>query len=198
MCAKACQETVEHSGHLKFFSAVFYAGSSFLITVVNKTVLTSFRYVALCHSFTWCQCTEGADGNTMMHAPLCNQPTLLLFTCRLVLQVSLLPVSGNWPGKLSRCPDFSFPSSLSVTHSQTLEVTLVLPDDHHSCCPICCQNEQNNPVPRLRQKYSLKSKPFRIKNTLFTFVELCRFSKTVHLYFLSRFSLFLCCILGTM
>uniref|UniRef100_A0A8C4NQD4 Solute carrier family 35 member D2 n=1 Tax=Dicentrarchus labrax TaxID=13489 RepID=A0A8C4NQD4_DICLA len=52
MSAKACPETVEHSVQLKFFSAVFYAGSSFLITVVNKTVLTSFRYVSLysrCH-----------------------------------------------------------------------------------------------------------------------------------------------------
>lgn len=47
MSDNACQETVEHSGHQKFFSAVFYAGSSLLITVVNKTVLTSFRYVAL-------------------------------------------------------------------------------------------------------------------------------------------------------
>nr|XP_046243716.1 UDP-N-acetylglucosamine/UDP-glucose/GDP-mannose transporter isoform X2 [Scatophagus argus] len=44
MSAKACQETAEHSGQLKFFSALFYAGSSFLITVVNKTVLTSFRF----------------------------------------------------------------------------------------------------------------------------------------------------------
>ncbi|XP_045890314.1 UDP-N-acetylglucosamine/UDP-glucose/GDP-mannose transporter [Micropterus dolomieu] len=44
MSAKACQENAEHSGQLKFFSAVFYAGSSFLITVVNKTVLTSFRF----------------------------------------------------------------------------------------------------------------------------------------------------------
>ncbi|XP_070760083.1 nucleotide sugar transporter SLC35D2 [Enoplosus armatus] len=44
MSSKACQETVEHSGQLKFLSAVFYAGSSFLITVVNKTVLTSFRF----------------------------------------------------------------------------------------------------------------------------------------------------------
>ena len=33
----------EHSGILKFVSAVFYAGSSFLITVVNKTILTNFR-----------------------------------------------------------------------------------------------------------------------------------------------------------
>ncbi|XP_049435817.1 UDP-N-acetylglucosamine/UDP-glucose/GDP-mannose transporter isoform X2 [Epinephelus fuscoguttatus] len=40
----ACQETTEHSGLLKFSSAVFYAGSSFLITVVNKTVLTSYRF----------------------------------------------------------------------------------------------------------------------------------------------------------
>ncbi|XP_040899282.1 UDP-N-acetylglucosamine/UDP-glucose/GDP-mannose transporter isoform X2 [Toxotes jaculatrix] len=44
MSAKACQDTAEHSGLLKLFSAVFYAGSSFLITVVNKTVLTSFRF----------------------------------------------------------------------------------------------------------------------------------------------------------
>lgn len=47
MSAKACQETVEHSGHMKFVSALFYAGSSFLLTVANKTVLTSFGYVAL-------------------------------------------------------------------------------------------------------------------------------------------------------
>ncbi|KAG7237566.1 hypothetical protein INR49_032183, partial [Caranx melampygus] len=44
MSTKACQVTVEHSGLHKFFSALFYAGSSFLITVVNKTVLTSFRF----------------------------------------------------------------------------------------------------------------------------------------------------------
>ncbi|XP_042344172.1 UDP-N-acetylglucosamine/UDP-glucose/GDP-mannose transporter [Plectropomus leopardus] len=44
MSADACQETAEHSGLLKLSSAVFYAGSSFLITVVNKTVLTSFRF----------------------------------------------------------------------------------------------------------------------------------------------------------
>ncbi|XP_032372768.1 UDP-N-acetylglucosamine/UDP-glucose/GDP-mannose transporter [Etheostoma spectabile] len=44
MSANDCQETVEHSGLLKFYSAVFYAGSSFLITVVNKSVLTSFRF----------------------------------------------------------------------------------------------------------------------------------------------------------
>ncbi|XP_041643283.1 UDP-N-acetylglucosamine/UDP-glucose/GDP-mannose transporter isoform X1 [Cheilinus undulatus] len=44
MSAKVCQEVVEHPGQLKFLSAVFYAGSSFLITVVNKTVLTTFRF----------------------------------------------------------------------------------------------------------------------------------------------------------
>ncbi|XP_072243805.1 nucleotide sugar transporter SLC35D2 [Leuresthes tenuis] len=44
MSAEACGETTEHSGVLKFSSALFYAGSSFLITVVNKTVLTSFRF----------------------------------------------------------------------------------------------------------------------------------------------------------
>ncbi|KAM4576682.1 nucleotide sugar transporter SLC35D2 [Odontesthes bonariensis] len=44
MSAEACGETTEHSGLLKFSSALFYAGSSFLITVVNKTVLTSFRF----------------------------------------------------------------------------------------------------------------------------------------------------------
>ncbi|XP_071339460.1 nucleotide sugar transporter SLC35D2 isoform X2 [Trachinotus anak] len=44
MSAKVCQATAEHSGLHKFFSAVFYAGSSFLITVVNKTVLTSYRF----------------------------------------------------------------------------------------------------------------------------------------------------------
>uniref|UniRef100_A0A667ZQC1 UDP-N-acetylglucosamine/UDP-glucose/GDP-mannose transporter-like n=1 Tax=Myripristis murdjan TaxID=586833 RepID=A0A667ZQC1_9TELE len=43
MSAKVCQEA-DHSGLLKFSSAAFYAGSSFLITVVNKTVLTSFRF----------------------------------------------------------------------------------------------------------------------------------------------------------
>ncbi|XP_070689657.1 nucleotide sugar transporter SLC35D2 [Pempheris klunzingeri] len=44
MSAKACQESVDHPPQLKFLSAVFYAACSFLITVVNKTVLTSFRF----------------------------------------------------------------------------------------------------------------------------------------------------------
>ncbi|KAM9744547.1 nucleotide sugar transporter SLC35D2 [Menidia menidia] len=44
MSVGAGGESAEHSGLLKFSSAVFYAGSSFLITVVNKTVLTSFRF----------------------------------------------------------------------------------------------------------------------------------------------------------
>lgn len=44
MSAEACQETEEHSALLKLLSALFYAGSSFLITVVNKTVLTTFRF----------------------------------------------------------------------------------------------------------------------------------------------------------
>ncbi|KAK9522920.1 hypothetical protein VZT92_019356 [Zoarces viviparus] len=44
MSSTACQEPVVHSGVLRFYSAVFYAGSSFVITVVNKTVLTSFRF----------------------------------------------------------------------------------------------------------------------------------------------------------
>ncbi|CAJ1069044.1 UDP-N-acetylglucosamine/UDP-glucose/GDP-mannose transporter isoform X1 [Xyrichtys novacula] len=38
------QEAAEHPAQLKFLSALFYAGSSFLITVVNKTVLTTFRF----------------------------------------------------------------------------------------------------------------------------------------------------------
>ncbi|XP_061585360.1 nucleotide sugar transporter SLC35D2 [Cololabis saira] len=44
MSAEVCRETAEHPGALKFVSALFYAGCSFLITVVNKTVLTSFRF----------------------------------------------------------------------------------------------------------------------------------------------------------
>ncbi|KAG7265124.1 hypothetical protein CRUP_032124, partial [Coryphaenoides rupestris] len=40
---KAAAET-EHSAFLKTSSAAFYAASSFLITVVNKTVLTNFRF----------------------------------------------------------------------------------------------------------------------------------------------------------
>ncbi|XP_029366634.1 UDP-N-acetylglucosamine/UDP-glucose/GDP-mannose transporter isoform X1 [Echeneis naucrates] len=44
MSAEARPDTADHSGLHKFCSAVFYAGSSFLITVVNKTVLTSFRF----------------------------------------------------------------------------------------------------------------------------------------------------------
>ncbi|KAJ4942202.1 hypothetical protein JOQ06_012068 [Pogonophryne albipinna] len=42
MSAIGGPQTVEHSGMLKLYSALFYAGCSFLITVVNKTVLTSF------------------------------------------------------------------------------------------------------------------------------------------------------------
>lgn len=44
MSAKVSQEAVEHSVHLRILSAVFYAVSSFLITMVNKTVLTTFRF----------------------------------------------------------------------------------------------------------------------------------------------------------
>uniref|UniRef100_A0A669BJY9 UDP-N-acetylglucosamine/UDP-glucose/GDP-mannose transporter n=1 Tax=Oreochromis niloticus TaxID=8128 RepID=A0A669BJY9_ORENI len=44
MSLEPCEETVEHSALLKLLSALFYAGSSFLITVVNKTVLTTFRF----------------------------------------------------------------------------------------------------------------------------------------------------------
>ncbi|KAG7488904.1 hypothetical protein JOB18_000923 [Solea senegalensis] len=41
---KTCPGLAEHSALLRFTSAVFYAGCSLLITVVNKTVLTSFRF----------------------------------------------------------------------------------------------------------------------------------------------------------
>ncbi|XP_028270240.1 UDP-N-acetylglucosamine/UDP-glucose/GDP-mannose transporter [Parambassis ranga] len=44
MSVEACREPAEHSAILKFSSALFYASSSFLITVVNKTVLTSYRF----------------------------------------------------------------------------------------------------------------------------------------------------------
>ncbi|KAM9858703.1 nucleotide sugar transporter SLC35D2 isoform 2-T2 [Aulostomus maculatus] len=44
MSAVTGQEGAPHSGLLKLVSALFYAASSFLITVVNKTVLTSFRF----------------------------------------------------------------------------------------------------------------------------------------------------------
>ncbi|XP_037339206.2 nucleotide sugar transporter SLC35D2 [Pungitius pungitius] len=44
MSSDSGPETAQHSGLLKFYSALFYAGSSFVITVVNKTVLTSFRF----------------------------------------------------------------------------------------------------------------------------------------------------------
>ncbi|XP_063345881.1 nucleotide sugar transporter SLC35D2 [Pelmatolapia mariae] len=44
MSLEPCEETVEHSALLKLLSALFYAGSSLLITVVNKTVLTTFRF----------------------------------------------------------------------------------------------------------------------------------------------------------
>ncbi|XP_034398175.1 UDP-N-acetylglucosamine/UDP-glucose/GDP-mannose transporter isoform X2 [Cyclopterus lumpus] len=40
----ACQQPAQHSRLLRLYSALFYAGSSFVITVVNKTVLTSFRF----------------------------------------------------------------------------------------------------------------------------------------------------------
>uniref|UniRef100_A0A3P8WT58 UDP-N-acetylglucosamine/UDP-glucose/GDP-mannose transporter n=1 Tax=Cynoglossus semilaevis TaxID=244447 RepID=A0A3P8WT58_CYNSE len=44
MSDRASRDEVEHSAMLRVSSALFYAGSSFLITVVNKTVLTSFRF----------------------------------------------------------------------------------------------------------------------------------------------------------
>ncbi|CAN9513110.1 unnamed protein product [Ophioblennius macclurei] len=44
MSAEVDEEPTEHSGPAKLLSALFYACSSFLITVVNKIVLTSFRF----------------------------------------------------------------------------------------------------------------------------------------------------------
>ncbi|XP_029019365.1 UDP-N-acetylglucosamine/UDP-glucose/GDP-mannose transporter isoform X4 [Betta splendens] len=42
--AAARQDAAEHPAAHRVGSALFYAGSSFLITVVNKTVLTTFRF----------------------------------------------------------------------------------------------------------------------------------------------------------
>ncbi|TNN50182.1 UDP-N-acetylglucosamine/UDP-glucose/GDP-mannose transporter [Liparis tanakae] len=44
MPADGCPQPARHSRLPRLYSAVFYAGSSFVITVVNKTVLTSFRF----------------------------------------------------------------------------------------------------------------------------------------------------------
>uniref|UniRef100_A0A672JGM2 UDP-N-acetylglucosamine/UDP-glucose/GDP-mannose transporter-like n=1 Tax=Salarias fasciatus TaxID=181472 RepID=A0A672JGM2_SALFA len=44
MSVKICGEPSEHSRPVKLLAALFYACCSFLITVVNKTVLTGFRF----------------------------------------------------------------------------------------------------------------------------------------------------------
>ncbi|XP_041757412.1 UDP-N-acetylglucosamine/UDP-glucose/GDP-mannose transporter isoform X3 [Coregonus clupeaformis] len=44
MSISANLQEPEHSGLLKFLSAAFYAISSFLIIVVNKTILTNYRF----------------------------------------------------------------------------------------------------------------------------------------------------------
>lgn len=44
MPADGCPQPARHSRLPRLYSALFYAGSSFVITVVNKTVLTSFRF----------------------------------------------------------------------------------------------------------------------------------------------------------
>lgn len=44
MTTKCGQDSAQPSGTVKLLSALFYALSSFLITVVNKTVLTSYRF----------------------------------------------------------------------------------------------------------------------------------------------------------
>ncbi|XP_024293995.1 UDP-N-acetylglucosamine/UDP-glucose/GDP-mannose transporter [Oncorhynchus tshawytscha] len=44
MSTSANLAEAEHSGLLKFLSAAFYAVSSFLIIVVNKTILTNYRF----------------------------------------------------------------------------------------------------------------------------------------------------------
>ncbi|KAJ0068110.1 hypothetical protein NL108_015842, partial [Boleophthalmus pectinirostris] len=44
-CTMTTKCAAQPSGMAKLMSALFYAGSSFLITVVNKTVLTGYRWV---------------------------------------------------------------------------------------------------------------------------------------------------------
>lgn len=120
-----------------------------------------------------CTCTHPHTSKTTIYGLLRNHTLTACSSAALVLllQVSLLLVFGDRPGKLSRCKGF-----LTVQHTQThthvLMFTVVLSDDHHSCCPVRCQNEQINPVPRFWQKYSLQSKHLAWitqTSTLFTF-----------------------------
>ena len=184
MSAKVCPEPAEHSGHLRFLSAVFYAGSSFLITVVNKTVLTGFRYVVALSDRAGLLVGSVEKKLTHVERRQYGVSVCCCLCCGSV-QVPLLHVSGHRPGELSRC-EFVSPIALSLslslslslclslshthTHTHTFTVTLVLSDDHHSRCPLRCQTEQNSPVSRLWPEHFPKSKHHsRFKSHLISF-----------------------------
>lgn len=84
------------------------------------------------------------------------------------------------------CPGVDISFSVRSFHSDFLFISFFFPDDHHSCCPLRCQNEQISPVSRFRQEYSLKSKHFSFffkQYSVFLFIYLVSctlFSKLIY------------------
>lgn len=124
MSAKGCQETADHPGHLKFLSAVFYAGSSFLITVVNKTVLTSYRFP----SFLCLGIGQMAVALVVLHtAKKCKKIKYPDFDKSVLFKIFPLPLFfvGNHVTGLASTKNMSLPM-FTVLRKFTILMTMVL------------------------------------------------------------------------
>ncbi|XP_068166545.1 nucleotide sugar transporter SLC35D2 isoform X1 [Antennarius striatus] len=121
---RVCQETSEHSVKCKLLSAVFYAGSSFLITVVNKTVLTTYRFpsvlfLGIGQMITTIVILYAAKMTKTIHFPDFNRNVILK-----IFPLPLLNVGSHITG-LASTKKLSLPM-FTVLRKFTIVMTMIL------------------------------------------------------------------------